>query len=69
MFVVSGPGTRHQARQHRSRYQCPSRCRIGPENEICRLDSGKPWPKYYGIQPTGAYPDEPFVNTATPAQA
>ncbi len=22
---------------------------------------GKPWPKYYGIQPTGAYPDEPFV--------
>ena len=22
---------------------------------------GKPWPKHYGIQPTGAYPDEPFV--------
>jgi hypothetical protein len=22
---------------------------------------GKPWPKYYGIQPTGIYPDQPFV--------
>jgi hypothetical protein len=22
---------------------------------------GKPWPYYYGIQPTGRYPDQPFV--------
>jgi hypothetical protein len=22
---------------------------------------GKPYPKYYGIQPTGPYPDQPFV--------
>jgi hypothetical protein len=22
---------------------------------------GCPWPFYYGIQPTGRYPDEPFV--------
>jgi hypothetical protein len=56
-----GPGTRHQARQHRSRYQCPSRCRIGPENEFAgTTPKGKSW-QYYGIHPTGAYPDEPFV--------
>jgi hypothetical protein len=22
---------------------------------------GKPWPYYYGIQPTGFHPDEPFI--------
>lgn len=22
---------------------------------------GKPWPYYYGIQPTGTYPDQPFI--------
>jgi hypothetical protein len=22
---------------------------------------GKPWPYYYGISPTGVYPDQPFI--------
>ena len=62
MFVVSGPG--------------PATARATTSADINGLLAavsgqkikfagkpvkGKPWPKYYGIQPTGIYPDEPFV--------
>ena len=39
----------------------PSASASRPPSPPTRPGKGKPWPYYYGIQPTGRYPDQPFI--------
>ena len=58
------PGPGGEAGHHRSRYQFPSCRRVGPEDQTRHEGQARAvlsWPYYYGIQPTGTYPDQPVI--------
>ena len=62
MFVVSGPGPATTRASTAADISALLAAVSGQKTKFAgKTQKGKPWPKYYGIQPTGAYPDEPFV--------
>jgi FecR-like protein len=61
MFVVSGPGPATTRASTAADISSLLAAVSGQKTKFAgKTQKGKPWPKYYGIQPTG-YPDEPFV--------
>ena len=62
MFVVSGPGPATTRATTAADVNVLLAAVSGQKTKFAsKAVKGKPWPKHYGIQPTGAYPDEPFV--------
>ena len=62
MFVVSGPGPATTRATTSADINGLLAAVSGQKIKFAgKPVKGKPWPKYYGIQPTGVYPDEPFV--------
>ena len=62
MFVVSGPGPATKRASTAADINALLAAVSGQKTKFAgTTPKGKPWPKYYGVQPTGAYPDEPFV--------
>ena len=62
MFVVSGPGPATTRATTSDDINTLLAAVSGQKTKFAsKAVKGKPWPKHYGIQPTGAYPDEPFV--------
>lgn len=62
MFVVSGPGPATTRASTSADISALLAAVSGQKTKFASTtQKGKPWPKYYGIQPTGGFPDEPFV--------
>ena len=61
MFVVSGPGPAIARASNAADINALLAAVSGQKTKFAaKTQKGKPWPKYYGIQPTG-FSDEPFV--------
>ena len=61
MFVVSGPGPATKRASNGADMNSLLAAVSGQKTKLAgKTPKGKPWPYYYGIQPTG-YPDEPFI--------
>jgi hypothetical protein len=61
MFVVSGPGPAIARASNAADIDALLAAVSGQKTKFAaKTQKGKPWPKYYGIQPTG-FSDEPFV--------
>jgi hypothetical protein len=61
MFVVSGPGPATTRASTSADINALLAAVSGQKTKFAgKTPKGKPWPYYYGIQPTG-YPDEPFI--------
>jgi hypothetical protein len=61
MFVVSGPGPATTRAFNAADINALLAAVSGQKTKFAgNTPKGKPWPKYYGIQPTG-FSDEPFV--------
>jgi len=62
MFVVSGPGPAVKRATTAADINSLLAAVSGQKTKLAgKAVKGKPWPYYYGIQPTGRYPDQPFV--------
>jgi hypothetical protein len=61
MFVISGPGPAIKRASTAADMNALLAAVSGQKTKLAgTTPKGKPWPYYYGIQPTG-YPDEPFI--------
>ena len=61
MFVVSGPGPATMRATTAADINSLLAAVSGQKTKLAgKTVKGKPWPYYYGIQPTG-YPDQPFI--------
>ena len=62
MFVVSGPGPATMRASNAADINSLLAAVSGQKIKLAgEAVKGKPWPYYYGIQPTGTYPDQPFI--------
>ena len=62
MFVISGPGPAVTRASNGADMSALLAAVSGQKTKLAgKTPKGKPWPQFYGIQPTGTYPDEPFV--------
>jgi|GEM_PF-6459765 len=62
MFVVSGPGPAVKRATTAADINSLLAAVSGQKTKLAgKAVKGKPWPYYYGIQPTGRYPDQPFI--------
>jgi len=62
MFVVSGPGPAVKRATTAADINSLLAAVSGQKTKLAgKAVKGKPWPYYYGIQPTGTYPDQPFI--------
>jgi hypothetical protein len=62
MFVVSGSGPAMVTHATQADINALLAAVSGQKVKFAGAPvKGKPWPKYYGIQPTGIYPDQPFI--------
>jgi hypothetical protein len=62
MFVISGPGPAIKRASTAADMNALLAAVSGQKTKLAgRTPKGKPWPYYYGVQPTGPYPDEPFI--------
>ncbi|MGE3528464.1 MAG: FecR domain-containing protein [Methyloceanibacter sp.] len=62
MFVISGPGQAVKRASNGADMSALFAAISGQKTKLAgKTPKGKPWPRYYGIQPSGTYPDEPFV--------
>ena len=62
MFVVSGPGPAVKRATTAADINSLLAAVSGQKTKLAgKAVKGKPWPYYYGIQPTGRYPGQPFI--------
>ena len=62
MFVVSGPGPAVKRATTAADINSLLAAVSGQKTKLAgKAVKGKPWPYYYGIQPTGTYPDQPPI--------
>ena len=62
MYVISGPGPAIKRASTAADVNALLAAVSGQKTKLAGITpKGKPWPYYYGIQPTGPYPDEPFI--------
>lgn len=62
MFIVSGPGPAVKRATTAADINSLLAAVSGQKIKLAgKAVKGKPWPYYYGIQPTGRYPDQPFI--------
>lgn len=62
MFVVSGPGAAVKRATTAADINSLLAAVSGQKTKLAGKGvKGTPWPYYYGIQPTGRYPDQPFI--------
>ena len=62
MFVVSGPGPAVKRATTAADINSLLAAVSGQKTKLAgKAVKGRPWPYYYGIQPAGRYPDQPFV--------
>ncbi len=62
MFVVSGPGPATAKDANQADINAILAAVSGQKTKLAgKTGKGQRWPYYYGIQPTGTYPDQPFI--------
>jgi hypothetical protein len=62
MFVVSGPGPAVKRATTAADINTLLAAVSGQKIKLAgKAIKGKRWPYYYGIQPVGTYPDQPFI--------
>ena len=62
VFAISGPGAPVMRDMTQADVNLILAAVSGQKIKLAgKAGKGKPWPYYYGIQPAGTYPDQPFI--------